>query len=761
MNVKQIILFILVFGFAGSSSVSAQEVSWNDSLNNIINSSLSDSGKVRELGAKVIYLVTNTRPEAKDFVRQMDKIVRKTKNWHLYAELYYSKAIVTGLNSDRKLLFNFIDSSLFYADKAGSIQFLLRGNRMKGQCYERYGMLDSASFYLKLAYEKCLLLKSPFESYRTLIALATLYERKSDWNTAVKYALDAASIAENNNMQTLASVYIRLGAIYQQLGDYESAFRYLEKAKEYSTLNQSSLLDAIYSNIGTVYQRKGELDNAITAFRKADSVMNVTGDYKEGFSLYSNMATIYTMKHLLDSAQVYFLKSISIAEASRQKFIGRTYLNYANFLEQKGAYAEQLEYANRAVQEIKKADDSEALSEALQVLASAYAKGKQYDNAVAAYQDALLVKDSVNNSLRNGELRDLMAKYESSKKENEIVRLYAEKRMQRLRLEKQEAIIAGDQLAAKQKQQEIDLLNQQGQINDLRLKQQKEALVLKELENETVARQLRITIQEKQIKESMLEREQNTQKIIIAGSVVGFVLLALGFFLYRERIRRKNDKERFQLERQLSDMKLEALQAQMNPHFVFNALNSINRFIVRNNSESASEYLIKFAKLIRMILENSRTSAITLQNEVEALSLYVEMEMMRFDNKFDFNIQIDEVLNRSQIYIPPLILQPFVENAIWHGLMNKKDKGAISIHVKPKGGDNLFIVIEDNGIGRDKAKENKSMFNKDRSYGMRITTDRIKAISGNQDSFRIIDLYDEFNNPAGTRIEIDLKTIAA
>jgi hypothetical protein len=258
------------------------------------------------------------------------------------------------------------------------------------------------------------------------------------------------------------------------------------------------------------------------------------------------------------------------------------------------------------------------------------------------------------------------------KKENEIAKLNSDKQIQKLQLEKQKAEILGNLHLAKQKQQEIDLLNQKQLIQELKLSQQKEALALKELETEAKDRKIIIAEQEKLLIEKEMIQQKFSNKIMISGFIILLLFIILGFNNYRINTHRKNDKEKYQLQNQLIQMKLEALRSQMNPHFIFNALNSINRYIIRNNKETASEYLIKFSKLIRSILENSKLKEIPLEKEIEAIQLYVDLELLRFDNKFDFQVRIDESINRENTQIPPLILQPFVENAIWHGLMKKK-----------------------------------------------------------------------------------------
>ena len=175
----------------------------------------------------------------------------------------------------------------------------------------------------------------------------------------------------------------------------------------------------------------------------------------------------------------------------------------------------------------------------------------------------------------------------------------------------------------------------------------------------------------------------------------------------------------------MSELQLQALRAQMNPHFIFNSLNSINRFILQNNRVQASEYLTKFSKLVRMILQNSQASFITLESELESLSLYLEMEALRFNYHFDYKISAPDDLDISVLKVPPLIIQPYTENAIWHGLMHKEEKGQLDIEVSQEDG-YLFFKITDDGIGRNRAAALASKSaTKHKPMGLRITADRI------------------------------------
>jgi ligand-binding sensor domain-containing protein len=205
----------------------------------------------------------------------------------------------------------------------------------------------------------------------------------------------------------------------------------------------------------------------------------------------------------------------------------------------------------------------------------------------------------------------------------------------------------------------------------------------------------------------------------------------------RWRVHRKfrMQLERSEKEKQLADLKhktaeleMYALRSQMNPHFIFNSLNSINQFILQNDKAQASEYLTKFSRLVRLILQNSQAALIPLDSELEALHLYLELEALRFNDHFDFTISIEEDLDTAGLKVPPLIIQPYAENAIWHGLMHKKENGHLKIELS-QANDMLYCKIADDGIGRKRAVEIKSKTKSPhQSMGMRITADRIALL---------------------------------
>lgn len=208
-------------------------------------------------------------------------------------------------------------------------------------------------------------------------------------------------------------------------------------------------------------------------------------------------------------------------------------------------------------------------------------------------------------------------------------------------------------------------------------------------------------------------------------------------------------------ENEISLLKLESLRSQMNPHFIFNALNSIKVYLIENDKEKAIYYLNKFSKLIRKILEGSRSDSISLEEELETIELYMSIENIRFDHKINFKISNQEV-NLTSVKVPALILQPFIENSLWHGLMLSNNDKNIKIQVF-QNNNKINLNIIDNGIGRTKAQENsaKKSYKKD-SLGLQFTKERLdyfnKKLKTNY-SFEIIDLYDENKVAIGTQVK--------
>ncbi len=223
-----------------------------------------------------------------------------------------------------------------------------------------------------------------------------------------------------------------------------------------------------------------------------------------------------------------------------------------------------------------------------------------------------------------------------------------------------------------------------------------------------------------------------------------------------------NQLELLQAQNRLAEEKLTALRSQMNPHFIFNCLNSIQQFILTGEVDNANKYLSQFSKLIRLVLQYSENNFISLEEEINMLQLYLSLEKTRFGNSFEYKIFVDEELDTDEIKIPNLMIQPFVENAIWHGLMHKEGDRKIDISFELKNDESIVCIVTDNGIGRKRAAEirkTKSVEIKHQSKGMQLIKDKIDVLKQQFKSDVLIEIYDVANidgDVQGTKVLIQL-----
>jgi len=286
----------------------------------------------------------------------------------------------------------------------------------------------------------------------------------------------------------------------------------------------------------------------------------------------------------------------------------------------------------------------------------------------------------------------------------------------------------------------------------------------------TIVNEYQWTINRKELENSNLKEIAAGQKkqiafknILLFLVGVGFLLtLFVAFLLYKSFEARKIKNESL-YKQKIAETEMQALQAQMNPHFFFNSLNSIENFIMQNEKKLASDYLNKFARFIRSILDSSNDELIELNKDLNSLQLYIDLEQLRFNNKFVYCCQVDPELRDGEYHVPALLVQPFLENAINHGI-GPSDRTDLKICVQVRLiNKKIHYIIQDNGIGREQSRvynELNKPFHK--SVGMKLTQDRINIFNqdtGDSSNVKIIDLYDDQNNPAGTRIEFAIKSV--
>ncbi|PIB27653.1 histidine kinase [Maribacter sp. 4U21] len=540
-------------------------------------------------------------------------------------------------------------------------------------------------------------------------------------------ALEVSRKSENIEFQVyslnmISVVFRRTDAIKSALDYSQEALELAETVKNPSVGLKRSI-NVSLNSIGNIYQILEQYDLAIEKFKQSMRLEKEL-ENKLGLAInHQNIGECYEAQGKLKKALDNFQKSLAYnIDIDSDK--GKIICNYsiAHVYVHLGKMQEALKLLNSALVAAKPLGDQKIISSIFINLGWTYIQLNKYDLAENNLTEGLRIAQQYNLPAEIAEsnkfLSELWIKKDDFKKG---MAFYKE--------------------AKKYEEQITNNLNLR-YVNDmiLRYESEKRASQLETLakENETVRLKLR----------------KNRTMLLISG--IGLALLAgILYILYRQ-YQLNNEKKLLTLEQTM-------LRSQMNPHFLFNSLNSIKLYIINNEKKNAVHYLNKFSKLVRKILEASSQREIPLAEELETVELYMNIENIRFSNEINFKIKVEETLDVHTIRIPSLILQPFLENALWHGLSSKDGEKNIVLEVMKAQEGFIKISIIDDGVGRDaaeKIKQGKVL--KRKSVGIDITKERLANFSKDyQNSFHveIIDVYDDSNNPSGTKIVLHIPTI--
>jgi tetratricopeptide (TPR) repeat protein len=636
----------------------------------------------------------------------------------------------------------------------------------------------------KVLYEK---LKDNSAVADMLLNIAQSHRDLSDFPRMLEYLQKATKEYEKNGSKIgLAKTYRLMGYYYLNLPYFPAAITFFKQSLNiYQQLKEQKEIANLFIDLGHSYLLTQDTAKILPHLQQALHVNQAIGN-KLGIARALGIIGDYYFKFVSDipKALDHLHRSMVLFEEAGSKVgvaqvlanIATIYLSSADsVLMQVGIppsekYTRALAYQKTAQHIFKELlPESEQLF-TLYRISETFEKMGSADSAYHYYKQYVGLREKVLSTEKQKDIVRLETKYEYERKEDSLKLqqfLSDEKLQKQLSLfqqQQQQLVLNRSLLALSNKEKDIQhlayLKTQADLQNEQLIKEQKVK------ENQLQSTQLTTLKQEKAIN-SLNQQKQWTY--IIAG----FVLLALSFFYFFNRsrlqsvrletqlVKEKAEQERkdTEFQRKLSDVSMSALRSQMNPHFIFNCLNSIKLYTTQNDIAAASEYLTKFSKLIRLVLENSRNEHITLSSELAALQLYIQMEAMRFKEKLSYDLVVENNVEATYIEIPPLLLQPYVENAIWHGLMPKDDGGHIKIRVGMQRDEILEINITDNGIGRAAAALNNTKVGKHRSYGMKATTERISLINHvykTGASVFVQDLVDDEGRPTGTQVTLQI-----
>jgi tetratricopeptide (TPR) repeat protein len=520
---------------------------------------------------------------------------------------------------------------------------------------------------------------------------------------AMQYTDEAFRLSQEiKSPMGIAVSYRQKANIYYLLNDYSQSvdynFKALNASDNLKKNNKGSTLfrATIYSNLGGIYMEMREYDKAIANFSNFLRVVRKLNDpdlrREESIALL-NLGETYSRKKDYQKAARYAHESLTIAEADKDYQVAAY-----NLMSQGVAYI-NMKQPLRAIKSFK--------------------KGVLYSDK----SGDLKVKSTCTGGLADA-LFDLERYNESEKYAKQAYQIAKDLKL----LEQQRQttqLLAYIYIAQKKSQLAITYLETSLALRDSILNDgRKQEIARKE---ERFAQEKRTSIL--QVQHSAELKQQQTKRNAIAGGT-GILVLASGLsFLFYKR--KRDSDEQVKIERfstLISDTELKVLRSQIDPHFIFNALNSIGYYVLNNDPFTADRYLTKFATLMRLILNNSDRAEVPLAEDMEALELYMQLESLRLDHRFTYTFDIDPSLDQQRTMIPPLLLQPFVENSIWHGLATKESDGKITIRVR-KADDMLVCTVTDNGIGRARAVQVRQAQPERKSRGMSITLARIEIIN--------------------------------
>lgn len=529
---------------------------------------------------------------------------------------------------------------------------------------------------------------------------------------ANKYTDSAFAIAEKINWKPgLAAVYRQKSVYYLNKSDYSTAISYLQKAKKIGEeLKDEKLISSLDINMGLIYLQSEEYLPAIKCFKRSLAYGEKINNAQ--FITYSlnNLGISFLRISQPDSSIYYLEKSLPIAEENKfDQVLSFNYTNLGGAYDLKKDYKNAEKYFKKGIEKAELTGDAMSMAQALTGLAEVNTYLMKRDSAIYYCKKSLEFSKQVGNLQWQKEAHIMLS-------EN----YYALGQMENALVSYKNYVVFRDSLMNDNKKSEI------------------------------VKRDLQF-INEKT--KADLKREKERQEIYFFSGLI-ILLAALISFIFYKRSRDVRQKQIETLsELKIKDTELKALRLQMNPHFIGNALQSVQHFLKEHKPEEAEEYLIKFSSLMRAVLTNSEVDVIPLTKEIETLEWYMQLENLRMNYPFTYKIDIDKSLNADEIFIPPNIIQPIVENSIKHGLIPKNANGKILISIIKLNG-NLIISVEDNGVGRKNSTKENNLFSKE-SMGIKITRERLTRLKNKNSRLEITDLISN-NIPTGTRVQIIL-----
>lgn len=534
----------------------------------------------------------------------------------------------------------------------------------------------------------------------------------------LKSAAKLKKAVDKNDDKGAADVYVNMGTDYYNQGNYAKSEEYFSKAKAlYQKLNDKKNLESVTRKLAQSQEKQNKITPALSNYSMAAQM-----SYSEKSKAVNanDVARLSSPTPELRAEAIQSNINISKKE-NEQVNVAEGYSQLADVnIQQKDLYKAE-ENLNNAYKISKREAPQQALA-INQKLADLYVENKNFDKAIEAKKKVLkedFVKDNSQEKVNQiQELADIYIKKNDPKEAVDLLKnAYGIALDKGHTLEAQKSVKKLDSLYAISGNVDASVQLYRDFLGKLpNLVSKDRSLVDNKILEDTEQRISQLE-KEKELKDELIRKKN----IFNYGLIAALILLTgLIIFIFRtlKKVQVKNKK-----------IALQSLRREMNPHFIFNSLNSVNHFIATNNELEANQYLTKFSKLMRGVMENSTDDFIPLQQELDLLQNYLALEKTRFADKFDYEIEVDENLNMQSLQVPGMLVQPFLENAIWHGLRYRAEKGFLKLSFE-KNERYLKVIVEDNGIGIEESKKQKTQHQKTREgRGMKNTLERIQLLN--------------------------------
>ena len=536
----------------------------------------------------------------------------------------------------------------------------------------------------------------------------------SDPEEAMQYADRAIDLAQELGWQRgIAYALRQKGVVYYHQSDFLNAMDvFLKCLEENEALQDKSFESGIYNNLANIYSEVQQFDKAVEYYQKLLDIGIELNDENSQIIALVNRGLVYTdiekhdlaIKDLNNGLELAVKVENTYFQAAILNNLGRAY-HEANMVDSAVRKYEQ------TVELSERIGNKNAQSSAMNQLAQIYLDQGKEEDAMSLAREALQYAQEVQSMERAREawktLSNAAEKLEDYKTAHTAFQQY---------------IALRDSILGEENKAEITR------------KELSYQMALKETQDA-----------------AEIERQSNQKNLAIIGIVAILIITGVGYILYKRRRDALELKKEADFQRHVAETELRVLKSQLNPHFIFNSLNAISNFVDQHEVEQANDYLIKFSKLMRLTVELLDKETVSLSQDLDWIRLYLTLESMRMGNQFNYSIEVDQTIDLEEVFVPPMIVQPFIENSLWHGIAGHNNEGNLTITVQINE-DQLIYTVEDDGVGM-KASANKNKNTKEQSYGIKITQSRINILNQLKDAKADVALIDK---PKGLKVEVSL-----